>query len=107
MVPKLVAGNRVLAELGFGLASNYLERGYFQSWINCIITSYKSAFASDAKSMAPGPGQAAFFFDFLRSQSPVPSTHNSENTVQLSADSQLKPKLCSRCHRWTLQSAGG
>ena len=48
MVPKLVAGNRVLAELGFGLASNYLERGYFQSWINCIPTSYKSAFASDA-----------------------------------------------------------
>lgn len=28
--------------LGLALQAIILERGYFQSWINCIITSYKS-----------------------------------------------------------------
>ena len=91
MVPKLVAGNRVLAELGFGLASNYLERGYFQSWINCIITSYKSAFASDAKSMAPGPGQAAFFsiFSGLSLRYPPPTTVKTRcSSVQTASSNQ-------------------
>lgn len=69
----------------------HLERGYFQSWINCIITSYKSAFASDAKSMAPGPGQAAFFsiFSGLSLRYPPPTTVKTRcSSVQTASSNQ-------------------
>ena len=67
----------------------HLERGYFQSWINCIITSYKSLHLLQMLNRWPQALATLPFFQFSQVSVPPPTTVKTRcSSVQTASSNQ-------------------